>query len=114
MSAPANATPDSSLSRVGATGNNTAHPFSAVENAAIITSVFGAGDGPEAVRIARCESNLNAGAYNPSTGQAGLFQLTREWFNSAGGGNILDPWDNTRAAGRIFLRLGWHAWAECA
>lgn len=78
---------------------------------AIINQVFGA-YGPAAVNVARCESGLNPGAYNPS-GATGLFQIMPgTWAGtSQAGGSPYNAYANAVAAHEIFVRDG-YSWRE--
>ncbi len=78
---------------------------------AMIDQVFGA-YGPAAINIARCESGLNPGAYNPS-GASGLFQiLPSTWRGtSEAGASPFNAQANIIAAHEIFVRDG-YSWRE--
>ena len=76
----------------------------------------------EALRIIDCESNGDAGAVNPYTGAAGLFQfLPSTWASTSpqagyGGSSAVDPEANAATAAWLagyYQGLGydyWHAW----
>lgn len=78
---------------------------------ALIDSVFGA-YGPAAINVARCESGLNPGAYNPS-GASGLFQIMPGTFagTSEAGQSIFNAQASALAAHEIFVRDG-YSWRE--
>lgn len=62
---------------------------------------------------ARCESNLNPNAYNPRTGDCGLFQFnpsTWEWW---GGGDIWSVYEQSEKAAWAFAR-GYHTHWCCS
>ena len=78
---------------------------------AMIDQIFGS-YGPGAINVARCESGLNPGAYNPS-GASGLFQIMPgTWAGTSQAG--LSPYNaqaNALAAHEIFVRDG-YSWRE--
>ena len=88
--------------------------YSQTEMARIVASVFGLRYGPAAVKIARCQSNLNPNARG-ANGAAGLFQLLPWAFGTYGSGNVYNPWDNSRAAYKLFRARGysWAGWFPC-
>ncbi len=74
----------------------------------------------KAVRVARCESRLRPGAYNPN-GYAGLFQqATRYWPRRSDHYGVPDhSVFNARANVIVSVRMAralgsWSAWAGCA
>ncbi len=77
----------------------------------MISQIFGA-SGQAAINVARCESGLNPGAYNPS-GASGLFQIMPStWAGTSQAG--LSPYNaqaNALAAHEIFVRDG-YSWRE--
>ncbi|HAG97904.1 MAG TPA: hypothetical protein DCL75_03335 [Ktedonobacter sp.] len=79
--------------------------------AAMIYQVFG-GYGSAAINVARCESGLNPGAYNPS-GAAGVFQIMPgTWAGtSEAGQSPYNAFTNIVAAHQIFVRDG-YSWRE--
>jgi LysM domain/Transglycosylase SLT domain len=79
--------------------------------AAMIYQVFGA-SGSAAINVARCESGLNPGAYNPS-GAAGVFQIMPgTWAGtSEAGQSPYNAYANIVAAHQIFVRDG-YSWRE--
>lgn len=79
--------------------------------AAMIYQVFGA-NGSAAINVARCESGLNPGAYNPS-GAAGVFQIMPgTWAGtSEAGQSPYNAFANIVAAHQIFVRDG-YSWRE--
>lgn len=79
--------------------------------AAMIYQVFGA-YGSAAINVARCESGLNPGAYNPS-GAAGVFQIMPgTWAGTAEAGQSpYNAFANIVAAHQIFVRDG-YSWRE--
>ncbi len=89
----------------------TAAPATGGSVPAIINQVFGA-YGPAATNIARCESGLNPGAYNPS-GASGLFQIMPgTWAGtSQAGSSPYNAYANAVAAHEIFVRDG-YSWRE--
>jgi len=87
----------------------------------MINSVFGP-YAPGALQVARCESGLNPGAYNPiSIGGShaeGVFQILypSTWMGtSQAGSSPYNAMANILAAHQIFARDGynWHEWS-CA
>ena len=84
----------------------------------MIEQIFGA-YAPEAINIARCESGLNPGAYNPTSiggsHAAGVFQILypSTWMGTPeAGASPYNAWANIEAAHAIFVRDGysWRAW----
>jgi uncharacterized protein YraI len=64
------------------------------------------------VRVARCESNLNPRAVDPSGSYHGLFQFVPSTFATTpyGGQDIYDPWANAHAAAWMWsegLKSAW-------
>lgn len=89
--------------------------------AAMIEQVFGP-YAPGALQVARCESGLNPGAYNPTSiggsHAEGVFQILypSTWMTtSEAGSSPYNAWANILAAHQIFVRDGynWHEWS-CA
>ena len=87
----------------------------------IINQVFGP-YAPAALRVARCESGLNPGAYNPSSiggsHAEGIFQILypSTWMGtSQAASSPYNATANILAAHQIFVRDGynWHEWS-CA
>jgi hypothetical protein len=78
---------------------------------AMINQVFGA-YAAGAINVARCESGLNPGAYNPS-GASGLFQIMPgTWAGtSEAGQSPFNAYANILAAHQIFVRDG-YSWRE--
>ena len=83
----------------------------------MIEQIFGA-NAPEAINIARCESGLNPGAYNPTSiggsHAAGLFQILypSTWAGTPeAGASPYNAWANIEAAHAIFVRDG-YSWRE--
>jgi hypothetical protein len=77
-------------------------------NTQIIMHVFGPVHGPDAVRVARCESGLSVWARN---GQyLGLFQMGSRERSIYGHGN--NAWAQSRAAKRYFVATdrSWSPW----
>ena len=89
----------------------TAAPATGGSVPAIINQVFGA-YAPAAMNVARCESGLNPGAYNPS-GASGLFQIMPgTWAGtSQAGSSPYNAYANAVAAHEIFVRDG-YSWRE--
>jgi len=58
------------------------------------------------MRVARCESGYNPGAYNPRSGASGLFQfLPSTWRTTPyAAASIFDPWASAQAARWMFDR----------
>jgi hypothetical protein len=88
---------------------------------AIINQVFGP-YAPAALRVARCESGLNPGAYNPisigGSHATGIFQILypSTWMGtSQAASSPYNATANILAAHQIFVRDGynWHEWS-CA
>lgn len=83
------------------------------ETVMILKAFKGTGVGWQAVRVARCESQLNAKAVN---GQYhGLFQLStsiRQRVRELTGWNDVSftVWENARAARYVWSGRGWGAW----
>lgn len=87
----------------------------------IIDQVFGS-YAPAALQVARCESGLNPGAYNPTSiggsHAEGVFQILypSTWMGtSQAGSSPYNATANILAAHQIFVRDGysWHEWS-CA
>ncbi len=83
----------------------------------MIEQIFGV-YAPEAINIARCESGLNPGAYNPisigGSHAAGLFQILypSTWAGTPeAGASPYNAWANIEAAHAIFVRDG-YSWRE--
>ena len=87
--------------------------------ASMIVQVFGP-YAQSALKVAKCESGLNPGAYNPTSiggsHAAGVFQILypSTWARTSEAG--YSPYDalaNIRAAHEIFVRDGynWHEWS---
>ncbi len=71
----------------------------------VVSIVYGAAaaygqDGNALLAVAQCESGLNPGAYNASSGASGLFQfLPGTWATTPyAGSSVFDPWANANAA----------------
>lgn len=64
------------------------------------------------VRVARCESNLNPRAVDPSGSYHGLFQFVPSTFATTpyGGQDIYDPWANAHAAAWMWSEGKKSAW----
>jgi len=95
----------------------TAHNYSTSQVSSIITQVFGS-YASGAIRVARCESGLNAYAVNPyyigGSRAIGVFQILypSTWYGtSQAGASPYDAYANVRAAHDIFVRDG-HSWRE--
>lgn len=89
--------------------------------ATMIEQVFGP-YAPGALQVARCESGLNPGAYNPTSiggsHAEGVFQILypSTWMGtSEAGSSPYNAWANIVAAHQIFVRDGysWREWS-CA
>ena len=89
--------------------------------ATMIEQVFGP-YAPGALQVARCESGLNPGAYNPTSiggsHASGVFQILypSTWVTtSEAGSSPFNAQANIQAAHQIFVRDGynWHEWS-CA
>ena len=89
--------------------------------AAMIEQIFGP-YAPGALQVARCESGLNPGAYNPTSiggsHAEGVFQILypSTWMTTPeAGSSPYSAWANIVAAHQIFVRDGynWHEWS-CA
>ncbi len=80
--------------------------------AGMISQVFGPYAGG-AMSVASCESGLNPGAINASSGAAGVFQILPSTFNSTSmaGSSPYDAYANIVAAHEIFMRDG-YSWSE--
>jgi hypothetical protein len=82
-----------------------------------ILAVFGP-YGQSALAVARCESGLNPGAVNASSGASGLFQFLRSTWRSTWAGTsyrYASPFNadaHIRAAHEVFVRdgYGWREW----
>lgn len=70
-------------------------------------------DGAYLLAIARCESDLDAGAVNP-VGYHGLFQFDTETWASYGYGSIYDPEAQARTAARLLAAGHDERWPNCA
>ena len=62
------------------------------------------------VRVAWCESTMNAQAVNPAGPYIGLLQI---WDRHAPGEDLTDPWVNARVGLLIYERQGPNAWPIC-
>ncbi len=62
--------------------------------------------------LARCESSLNARAYN-AAGYYGLFQFDRVTWSAYGSGSIWDAQAQARAAARLIAAGQTHRWPNC-
>lgn len=63
--------------------------------------------------IAKCESDLNPKAKNPTSSAKGLLQIIDgTWQSFACDGNVLDPHDNMRCGVKIATKSGLHHWDE--
>ncbi len=80
--------------------------------ASMISSAFG-GYAGSALAVARCESGLNPGAVNRSSGAAGVFQfLPSTWRGTSYAGySPFNAWANIQAAHQVFVRDG-YSWRE--
>ncbi len=89
----------------------------------IIRALFPDATEHRALGVADCESNLDIYATNRTSGTASLFQIhpgnrgrTIYWRGHGSlviGGNLYDPWNNTRIA--LYMSKGgydWHEWAS--
>lgn len=102
-------------------GSNSANINDSMSVSTMINTQFGA-YGPQAMKIATCESSLNPQAVNPrligNSHATGLFQILypSTWNTTQyAGGNPKDAATNVQAAYQIFSRDGnsWREW-ECA
>lgn len=88
-------------------------PAASSSVAGMINQVFGSYAGG-ALNVARCESGLNPGATNGSSGAAGVFQiLPSTWSGtSQAGSSPYNAYANIVAAHEIFVRDGnsWREW----
>jgi hypothetical protein len=103
---PVSHTPVSQTPSTTAAGNNTSV-------AGTIYQVFGP-YAPSALNIARCESGLNPGAYNPASHASGIFQILypSTWSSTPYSGySPFNAWANVNAAHAIFVRDG-YSWRE--
>ena len=79
---------------------------------------YGSGVVDQAIRVARCESELKPTARNPRSGAAGLFQLMRQYhaeaFQRLTGVSFdagwSDPYLNSLYAADLYGRKGWQPW----
>lgn len=62
--------------------------------------------------IARCESSLDPGAYNPA-GYHGLFQFDFQTWAAFGSGEIYDPVAQADAAAELIAAGQSHRWPNC-
>ena len=74
---------------------------------------FGWPDPAKAARVCQCESNGNPRVVSRNGLYTGLFQFSRATWQSAGGGDALDPATNSEHAYRLWRRRGWRAWPVC-
>jgi soluble lytic murein transglycosylase-like protein len=65
------------------------------------------------IAVARCESNLNPNAVNP-TGYYGLFQFDESTWTAYGYGSIFDPVAQARTASRLLAAGQASRWPSCA
>jgi soluble lytic murein transglycosylase-like protein len=68
---------------------------------------------PWMLKIARCESGLNARAYNPAGPYYGLFQFLMSTFRANGGTNIWDPVQQANITAKMLAHGQAHQWG-CA
>ena len=61
-------------------------------------------DPNQLLRVAMCESHLNPGSYNASSGASGLFQFKPATFYGHGGHNIWDAADQADIAAKMFAQ----------
>ena len=81
--------------------------------ASLILKIWGPINGPKALAVAMCESNLRTFARNPNgPGYEGIFQLG-PWERAAYGA-LNDPRSQIEAAHRLFRARGWAPWPNCA
>ncbi|MDQ4143249.1 MAG: transglycosylase family protein [Actinomycetota bacterium] len=79
--------------------------------ASLIMKMWGPVEGPKALAVARCESNLRVNARS-AAGYEGIFQLG-PWERTAYGA-FNDARSQVEAAYRLFRARGWHPWPNCA
>lgn len=75
----------------------------------IVDAIYHAADrygvsGDWLLSTARCESQLNPDAYNPRTGDCGLFQFNPDTWRQWGGGDIWSVYDQCDLAAWAFSR----------
>lgn len=68
-----------------------------------------------AIAIAKCESNLQADAYNPNGGYTGLFQISpihQSLIQSMGysWSDMTNPFANAKVARALYNQSGWSPW----
>lgn len=78
----------------------------------ILARWSGTGDGPRAVRIARCESNFNRFAQNANSTAYGIFQFLNATWKSTGISKTSDEDLQIEAAYRLYKQRGFQPW-EC-
>jgi hypothetical protein len=95
-------------------------PLSESAMRSIASLYFPAAEVDKAVLVARCESNYNPSAYNPSGPYGGLYQhALSAWEGraaSAGwaGASIYDAAANTAVSAWLVARDGWGHWPTCS
>lgn len=74
---------------------------------------FGWPDPEKAGRVCRCESNGNPRVVSRNGLYAGLFQFSRDTWQSVGGGDPFDPATSSERAYQLWRRRGWRPWPVC-
>jgi len=75
---------------------------------------FGWPDPNDAALVCNCESRGNPRALAPGARYAGLFQFSPSTWKDTGGGDVFDPYTNSRNAFRLWQKRGWRPWPSCS
>lgn len=67
----------------------------------------------DAASVCACESSGNPRATSRNGLYLGLFQFSRDTWQTVGSGDVFDPYANSAAALRLWQRRGWKPWPHC-